>query len=69
MTKRYKDAQNFVDETLAGSLIPTKADVLACESIPIILEKARLLKKYVNAIREERMGRDIHHKRFFLKGV
>ncbi|KAJ7146613.1 hypothetical protein C8R44DRAFT_973341 [Mycena epipterygia] len=67
MTKRYKDAQKFVDETLGGSLIPTKADVLAYTSIPIILAKARLLKKYVNAIREERMGRDIHHKRFFLK--
>ncbi|KAJ7154369.1 hypothetical protein C8R43DRAFT_1000985 [Mycena crocata] len=33
----------------------------------MILEKAHLVKKYVNAIREERAGRDIHHKRFFLK--
>ncbi|KAJ7919219.1 hypothetical protein B0H13DRAFT_2320636 [Mycena leptocephala] len=29
--------------------------------------KGRLMKKYVNTIREERTGRDIHHKRFFLK--
>ncbi|KAJ7761211.1 hypothetical protein DFH07DRAFT_424648 [Mycena maculata] len=67
MTKRYKEAQKFVDETLNGSLIPTKDEVMAYTSIPIILEKARLMKKYVNAIREERTGRDIHHNRFFLK--
>ncbi|KAJ7146628.1 hypothetical protein C8R44DRAFT_757905 [Mycena epipterygia] len=45
MTKRYKDAQKFVDETLGGSLIPMKAEVLAYTSVPLILEKARLLKK------------------------
>ncbi|KAJ6617713.1 hypothetical protein B0H10DRAFT_2176390 [Mycena sp. CBHHK59/15] len=67
MTKKYKEAQLIVDETLAGSLLPTKDEVLAYTSVPIILEKARLVKKYVNAIREERMGREIHHTRFFLK--
>ncbi|KAJ7438444.1 hypothetical protein FB451DRAFT_1060252 [Mycena latifolia] len=67
MTKRYKDAQKFVDETLAGALIPSKEEVQSYTSIPTILEKARRMKKYVNAIREERTGRDIHHKRFFLK--
>ncbi|KAJ6582736.1 hypothetical protein B0H10DRAFT_2098574 [Mycena sp. CBHHK59/15] len=29
MTKRYKEAQKFVDETLVGVLIPTKEEVLA----------------------------------------
>ncbi|KAJ7478764.1 hypothetical protein B0H11DRAFT_2234218 [Mycena galericulata] len=29
--------------------------------------KALLMKKYVNAIRVERTGRELHHKRFFLK--
>jgi transcriptional accessory protein Tex/SPT6 len=67
MTKRYKEAQKFVDETFAGALIPSKEDVQNYTSIPTILEQARLVKKYVNAIREERAGRDIHHKRFFLK--
>ncbi|KAJ7018731.1 hypothetical protein C8F04DRAFT_1198586 [Mycena alexandri] len=67
MTKRYKEAQKFVDETFAGALIPSKEDVQNYTSIPKILEQARLVKKYVNAIREERAGRDIHHKRFFLK--
>ncbi|KAJ6595176.1 hypothetical protein DFH09DRAFT_1413150 [Mycena vulgaris] len=50
MTKRYKEAQKFVDETLGGSLIPSKADI-----------------KYVNAIRVERTGREIHHNQFFMK--
>ncbi|KAJ7674352.1 hypothetical protein B0H17DRAFT_1161752 [Mycena rosella] len=67
MTKRYKEAQKFVDDTLAGALIPSKEDVLTYTSIPTIMEKARLLKKYVIAIREERTGREIHHNRFFLK--
>ncbi|KAJ7788010.1 hypothetical protein B0H14DRAFT_2950613 [Mycena olivaceomarginata] len=67
MTKRYKEAQKFVDETFAGALIPSKEDVQNYTSIPTILEQACLVKKYVNAIREERAGRDIHHKRFFLK--
>lgn len=69
MTKRYKEAQKFVDETLAGALIPTKEEALGYTSVSTILEKARLLKKYVNAIREERTGREIHHKRFLMKGV
>ncbi|KAJ7718258.1 hypothetical protein B0H16DRAFT_1609539 [Mycena metata] len=67
MTKRYKEAQKFVDETFAGALIPTTAEILEYTSVPEILEKARLMKKYVNAIRQERTGRDIHHNRFFLK--
>ncbi|KAJ7023110.1 hypothetical protein C8F04DRAFT_970505 [Mycena alexandri] len=67
MTKRYKEAQKFVDDTFAGALMPSKEDVQNYTSIPTILEQARLVKKYVNAIREERAGRDIHHKRFFLK--
>ncbi|KAJ6541632.1 hypothetical protein B0H19DRAFT_1212808 [Mycena capillaripes] len=69
VTQRYKEAQKFVDETLAGALIPTKEELRAYTSVPTILQKARLMKKYVNAIREERTGRDIHHKRFFLKDV
>ncbi|KAJ7487083.1 hypothetical protein FB451DRAFT_1228693 [Mycena latifolia] len=67
MTRQYKEAQKFVDETLGGALIPTKEEVLAYTSLPAVLDKARLMKNYVNAIREERTGRDIHHTRFFLK--
>jgi hypothetical protein len=69
MTRRYKEAQAFVDKALLGALIPTKEEVLGYTSLPTVLEKARLMKNYVNAIREERTGRDIHHTRFFLKGM
>ncbi|KAJ6514450.1 hypothetical protein C8R47DRAFT_1173146 [Mycena vitilis] len=67
MTGRYKEAQKFVDETIAGATIPSKEDIQGYTSIATVLEKARLMKKYVNAIRVERTGRDIHHERFFLK--
>ncbi|KAJ7067304.1 hypothetical protein C8F01DRAFT_1051765 [Mycena amicta] len=66
MTASYKAAQKFVDSTFDAAL-PTKDAVSAETSIPILLDHARMVKKYVNAIREERTGRDIHHKRFFLK--
>ncbi|KAF8177823.1 hypothetical protein K438DRAFT_1726697 [Mycena galopus ATCC 62051] len=67
MTKRYKEAQKFVDDTFSSSLIPTKEDILDYTSVSTILEKARMMKQYVNAIREERAGREIHHGRFFMK--
>lgn len=69
MTERYKEAQKFVDDTFSSSLIPTKEDILGYTSVSTILEKARMMKKYVNAIREERAGREIHHGRFFMKGT
>ncbi|KAK0223520.1 hypothetical protein IW262DRAFT_1447435 [Armillaria fumosa] len=69
LTKKYKKAAQLVDKTLGGASIPTKAKILAYDSIHDILEKARLMKKYISAIREERMGRSIHHQRFFLKAV
>ncbi len=69
LRKKYKKAAQLVDETLGGALIPTKAEILAYDSIHGLLEKARLMKRYVSAIREERMGRSIHHQRFFLKGT
>ncbi|KAK0500154.1 hypothetical protein EDD18DRAFT_817462 [Armillaria luteobubalina] len=67
LTKKYKKAAQLVNKTLGGASIPTKAEILAYDSIHDVLEKARLMKKYISAIREERMGRSIHHERFFLK--
>ncbi|KAK0480209.1 hypothetical protein IW261DRAFT_1336046 [Armillaria novae-zelandiae] len=67
LTKKYKQAAQLVDKTLGGALIPTKPEILAYYSIHDILEKARLMKRYISAIREERSGRKIHHQRFFLK--
>ncbi|PBK75973.1 hypothetical protein ARMSODRAFT_1080127 [Armillaria solidipes] len=67
LTKKYKKAAQLVDKTLGGASIPTKAEILAYDSIHDLLEKARLMKKYVSAIRVEIEGRKIHHERFFLK--
>ena len=69
LTKDYKKAAQLVDKTLGGASIPTKAQILAYDRIHDVLEKARLMKKYISAIREERMGRNIHHQRFFLKSM
>ncbi|KAJ7192654.1 hypothetical protein GGX14DRAFT_594242 [Mycena pura] len=69
MTKGYKEAQKFVDDTFNDALIPTQEDIASYTSvstISTILEKAQMMKKYVNAIREEMAGRDVHHRRFFL---
>ncbi|KAJ7067297.1 hypothetical protein C8F01DRAFT_1342069 [Mycena amicta] len=66
MTRAYKEAQKFVDSTFDATL-PTKDAISAETSIPILLDKARTMKEYVNAIRKERTGRELHHKRFFLK--
>ncbi|KAK0205056.1 hypothetical protein DFS33DRAFT_727936 [Desarmillaria ectypa] len=67
LTRKYKKAAQFVDKTLGGTLIPTKEEILSYDNIHDALEKARLMKKYVSAIREERIGREVHHQRFFLK--
>ncbi|KAJ7575599.1 hypothetical protein C8J56DRAFT_1171996 [Mycena floridula] len=69
MTKKYKTAQRFVDETLAGSTIPSKEEVAGYTDIHEILEKGHLMKRYIRAIREERTGREIHHRRFFSRDI
>ncbi|KAK0469490.1 uncharacterized protein EV420DRAFT_1258562 [Desarmillaria tabescens] len=67
LTKKYKQAAQFVDKTLGEALIPTKEEILSYDSIHDTLEKARLMKKYVSAIRQEKLGREVHHRRLFLK--
>ncbi|KAK7019985.1 hypothetical protein R3P38DRAFT_2972132 [Favolaschia claudopus] len=67
MTKKYKEAQKFVDTTFDSASIPTKSDISEYDSVTAIFEKSRMMKRYVNAIRAERTGRQIHHGRFFLK--
>ncbi|KAJ7575597.1 hypothetical protein C8J56DRAFT_974927 [Mycena floridula] len=66
-TKKYKSAQRFVDETFSASSLPTKDDVAGSTDVHVLWEKARLLKRYIKAIREERTGRELHHKRFIVK--
>lgn len=69
LTQKYKDASKVVDEILAGAAIPTKDDIQNYNDLHSTLEKARWLKRYLEAIRTERKGREIHLMRFFLKGA
>jgi len=67
MYKKYKDASKVVDEIKQGGEIPSKDAIGRYKSVSQLLEKSRLVRKYVEAIRIERTGRDIHSRRFFLK--
>jgi hypothetical protein len=68
MYKKYKDAAKVVDDIKRGGSIPTKEQLSRYTDVEVPLEKARFMRKYVEAIRVEKMGRDIHSRRFFLKG-
>lgn len=69
MTKKYKDASNIVDEIRKGSNIPTKAEISRYTDFHSALQKAHWMRRYVEAIRVEKTGREMHHRRFFLKSM
>jgi hypothetical protein len=68
MYKKYKDASKVVDDVKSGRQLPTKQDIERYTNLDTTLEKIRWLRKYLESIRVERTGRDIHQRRFFLKG-
>ncbi|KAJ3861324.1 hypothetical protein EV359DRAFT_84438 [Lentinula novae-zelandiae] len=66
---KYKEAGKFVDETKSGREMPTKERIAGYTNVTSTLEKARWMRKYLEAIRIERAGRGLHMRRFFaLKG-
>ncbi|KAK7036699.1 hypothetical protein VNI00_011364 [Paramarasmius palmivorus] len=68
LTGAYKDASRTVDEILGPkNVLPTLSEVSRYNDYHSALEKARWVRRYVEAIREEKIGREIHHRRFFLK--
>ncbi|OAX38293.1 hypothetical protein K503DRAFT_770624 [Rhizopogon vinicolor AM-OR11-026] len=67
MYKKYKDASKVVDDVKSGRELPTKQDIERYTNLDTTLEKIRWLRKYLESIRVERTGRDIHQRRFFLK--
>lgn len=67
--QRYSDASKVVDEVLEGSIIPNQAEISAYTDFSSSLNKARWIRRYVESIRVERIGRELHQKRFFLKGA
>ena len=69
MYEKYKKAAKLVDDIKQGQSIPTPAQIAGYNKVGLALEKARFMRQYVEAIRVERAGRDIHGRRFFLKGA
>ncbi|KAF8837063.1 hypothetical protein BDN67DRAFT_973484 [Paxillus ammoniavirescens] len=67
MCKKYKDASHVVDEIKKGAELPTEGQIGCYTDYHAALEKARWVRKYLEAIRVERAGRDLHQRRFFLK--
>ena len=67
MYKKYKDAGKIVDGLKND--IPDEEQIKQYEDVSSSLKKVRMIRKYVEAIRVERTGRQIHQSRFFLKGM
>jgi len=66
MTGRYKEASKVVDQMETAD-IPTLAQIEAYDDLQLTKEKAKWMRQYIEAIRVEKLGREIHHKHFFLK--
>ncbi|KAI9458075.1 hypothetical protein HD554DRAFT_2029732 [Boletus coccyginus] len=66
--KKYKDASKVVDDVKDGAELPAKDHIGRYADWHEALEKACWVRKYLEAIRVEKAGREIHQKRFFLKG-
>ncbi|KAF9237978.1 hypothetical protein BU15DRAFT_48124 [Melanogaster broomeanus] len=66
--KKYKDASKLVDEIRQAAALPKKEEISRYTDWHAALEKARWVRQYLEAIRVEMIGRDIHQRRFFLQG-
>jgi hypothetical protein len=69
MTRKYKLASQMVDEVAGSKKLPSSKEIQAYRAYTIALQAARWVRRYLEAIRAERTGREIHHSRFFLKGT
>jgi hypothetical protein len=68
LCKKYKDAQGKVDQVKNSGELPTDAEIKAYTDRAAVMAKLKWVSDYVEAIRVERTGRDLHSRRFFLKG-
>jgi hypothetical protein len=69
MTQKYKLASEKVDQIAKSKKLPSSQGIQAYRTYAVALEAARWVREYLEAIRSERTGREIHHSRFFLKGA
>ncbi|CCM00509.1 uncharacterized protein FIBRA_02543 [Fibroporia radiculosa] len=68
MCKRYKEAAKIVDEMQTAG-IPLLKQIASYDDLDVAKKKAKLMRQFVEAVRVERIGRETHHKRFFLKNI
>ncbi|PCH37805.1 hypothetical protein WOLCODRAFT_161059 [Wolfiporia cocos MD-104 SS10] len=66
MYKRYKEAADIVDEMEKVELPPVP-EIEQYADLRLAKEKATWLRQYIEAIRVEKSGREVHSKRFFMK--
>jgi hypothetical protein len=69
MYTKYKAASKIVENTKREGNLPAKVQIDRSTDIHSLLKQARWARKYLEAIRVERSGREIHSRRFFLKGI
>jgi len=66
--KKYKDASKVVDDVKGGAELPTREEIGRYTDWHAVLEKVDWMCDYLEAVRVEKAGREIHSKRFFLEG-
>jgi hypothetical protein len=66
---KYKAASKIVDDTKGGRTFPTIDKINRSTDVQSLLKEARWVRKYLDAVRVEKSGREIHSRRFFLKGI
>ncbi|KAI9566640.1 hypothetical protein HD554DRAFT_1102897 [Boletus coccyginus] len=65
--KKYKVASKVVDEVKGDAELPTRGEISRYTDRHAVLEKVSWVCDYLEAVREEKDGREIHQKRFFLE--
>jgi hypothetical protein len=68
LQKKYNIASGVVDYMKHCVGLPIMEQIGQCSDWKAALKEARRVRHYLEAIRVERTGRDIHQRRFFLEG-
>jgi len=66
--KKYKEASKVVDEVKGSAELPTRGEIGRYTDLHAVLEKVSWVCDYLEAIRVEKAGREIHQKLFFMEG-
>ncbi|KAG9311911.1 hypothetical protein JVU11DRAFT_8172 [Chiua virens] len=67
LCEKYKNAQEVVDALKQEANLPTKEQMSRYTDWRAALEKAQWVRKYLEALRVERRGLEIHEQRFLLR--